>query len=58
MLFLPEADNPNKEMLDINESIKLENILQNSWTECSPQMSMSQNTKKDLEIFPLLKETR
>ena len=41
MVFLPEADNPNKEMLDINERIKLENILQNSWTECSPQMSMS-----------------
>lgn len=41
MVFLPEVHNPNKEILDINESIKLENILQYSWTECSPQMSVS-----------------
>ena len=41
MVFRPKVHNPNKEMLDINKSVKLENILQNSWTECSPQMSMS-----------------
>ena len=40
MVFLPEADNPNKEMLDINERIKLENILQNI---CPKVQRMIQN---------------